>query len=71
VKHAKRPRAAARADNAMARLGYSGEVAREPRCTGSTTNGAGGLLTSRRGSWTASRRRDNGGGGESTAAAGS
>jgi hypothetical protein len=33
--------AAARADNAAARLGYSGEVARAPRCSGSTTNGAG------------------------------
>jgi hypothetical protein len=61
--------AAARADNTAARLGYSGEVARAPPCTGSTTNGVGVQLTSGRRSWTASRRRGSGGGGESTAAA--
>jgi hypothetical protein len=55
--------------DAAARVSNSGEVARAPRCTGSTTNGTSGLLTSGRRSWTALRRRDGGGGRDSTAVA--
>jgi hypothetical protein len=55
--------------DAAARVSNSGDVARAPRCTGSTTNGTGGLLTSGRKSWTALRRRDGGGGGDSMAVA--
>jgi hypothetical protein len=45
--------AAERPDDAVVRHGNSGEVARAPRCKGSTTSGAGRLLTSLRRSWMA------------------
>jgi hypothetical protein len=58
--------AAARADDAAARLGNSGEVARATGCVGTSSSSTRGLLTSLRGSWVASRRRSGGGGEEST-----
>jgi hypothetical protein len=45
--------AAERPDDAAARHGHSGEVARAPRCKGSTTSSAGQLLTSLRRPWMA------------------
>jgi hypothetical protein len=61
--------AAERPNDAAARQGSSGEVARSMRCMGSTSNGTGALLTSLRGSWVASLRRSGGEGEESKAAA--
>jgi hypothetical protein len=42
--------AAARADDAVAQLGNSGEVSRATGCVGTSSSGTGGLLTSLRGS---------------------
>jgi hypothetical protein len=61
--------AAERRDDAAARQGSSGEVARATGCMGSTTNSMGVLLTFRRSSLATSRRRNDGGGKESKAAA--
>jgi hypothetical protein len=52
--------AAARAEDAAAWQGSSGEVASATGCTGTSTSGTGGLLSSLRGSWVASRRRSGG-----------
>jgi hypothetical protein len=60
--------AAERRDDAAARQGSSGEVARATGCTGSTTNSMGVLLTSRCSSLAASQRRNDSGGKESKAA---
>jgi hypothetical protein len=54
--------ATARAVDAAARKGNSGELTRTARCTGTTTSDAGGCLTSLRISLAASRRRKSGDG---------
>jgi hypothetical protein len=51
--------AAARADDAAARQGNSGEVARATGCTGTPTSGTGATLTSWRSSGAAPRWRED------------
>jgi hypothetical protein len=56
--------AAERRDDAAARQGSSGEVARATGCTESTTNDTGATLTSWRSSGAAPRRREDDDGAE-------